>query len=165
MSVWVYDAVSFSVISQQARVTGYKVSFYTWRMDEDYKFYWIQYTRGPFYYHGLTLIPAWISNPIFSKLWDEITYSFASFTLRWRHNEHDGVSNHQPHDCLLNRLFRRRSKKISKLHVTGHCAGNSPGTGEFPAQMTSNAENVSIWWRHREQCNRWSLEMDKLFHP
>ena len=26
-------------------------------------------------------------------------------TLRWRHNELDGVSDHQPHDCLLNRLF------------------------------------------------------------
>ena len=52
------------------------------------------------------------------------------------------------HDCFLNRLFRRRSKKTSKLRVTGLCAGNSPGTGEFPAQMASNAENVSIWWRH-----------------
>ena len=31
---------------------------------------------------------------------------------------------------------------------TGLCAGNSPETGEFPAQMASNAENVSIWWRH-----------------
>ena len=68
--------------------------------------------------------------------------------LQWRHNERDGVSNHQPHDCLLNRLFRRRSKKTSKLRVTGLCAGNSPVTGEFPAQRTSNAENVSIWWRH-----------------
>ena len=28
--------------------------------------------------------------------------------------------------------------------------GNSPGTGEFPTQMASNAENVSIWWRHHE---------------
>ena len=28
-------------------------------------------------------------------------------TLRWRHNDHAGVSNHQPHGCLLNRLFRR----------------------------------------------------------
>ena len=27
-------------------------------------------------------------------------------------------------------------------------AGNSPGTAEFPAQRASNAENVSIWWRH-----------------
>ena len=29
--------------------------------------------------------------------------------------------------------------------------GNSPVTGEFPAQMASNAENVSIWWRHHER--------------
>ena len=28
------------------------------------------------------------------------------------------------------------------------CAGNPPETGKFPAQMASNAENVSIWWRH-----------------
>ena len=69
-------------------------------------------------------------------------------SLRWRHNELDSVSNHQPRDCLLNGLFRRRSKKIWKLRVTGLCAGNSPVTGEFPAQMASNAENVSIWWRH-----------------
>ena len=64
------------------------------------------------------------------------------------HNEWDGVPNHQPHDCLLNRFFRRRSKKTSKLRVIGLCAGNSSVTGEFPAQMASNAENVSIWWRH-----------------
>ena len=54
--------------------------------------------------------------------------------LQWRHNEHDSVSNHQPHDCLHSRLFRRRSKKTSKLRVTGLCAGDSPWTGEFPAQ-------------------------------
>ena len=71
-------------------------------------------------------------------------------TLQWHHNGRDGVSNHQPHDCLLNRLFRRRSKKTSKLCVTGLCAGNSPVTGEFPTQMASNAENVSIWWRHHD---------------
>ena len=68
--------------------------------------------------------------------------------LQWRHNGRDSVSNHQPHDCLLNCLLRRRSKKTSKLRVTGLCAGNSPGTGQFPAQMASNAENVSIWWLH-----------------
>ena len=68
--------------------------------------------------------------------------------LQWRHNGCDGVLNHQPHDCLLNRLFRRKSKKTSKLRVTGLCAGNSPGTGEFTAQMASYAEYVSIWWRH-----------------
>ena len=58
------------------------------------------------------------------------------------------VSNHQIHECLLNRPSRRRSKKTSKLRVTGLCAGNSTETGEFPAQLASNAENVSIWWRH-----------------
>ena len=67
--------------------------------------------------------------------------------LQWRHNGYDGVSNHQPHDCVPNRLFRRRSKKISKLRATGLCAGNSPVTGEFPAQMASHVENVSGWWR------------------
>ena len=60
--------------------------------------------------------------------------------LQWRLNGCDGVSNHQPHHCLLNRLFRRRSKKTSKLCITGLCAGNSPLTGEFPAQMAGNAE-------------------------
>ena len=69
-------------------------------------------------------------------------------SLRWRHNGRDDVSNHQPHDCLLNRLFRHRWKKTSKLRVTGLCAGNSAGTGEFPTQKASYAENVSIWWRH-----------------
>ena len=58
-----------------------------------------------------------------------------NYTLLWRHDGHDGVSNHQPHDRLLNSLFGRRSKKTSKLRVTGFS-----GTGEFPAQMASNAE-------------------------
>ena len=53
---------------------------------------------------------------------------------------------------LLNRVFKRRSKKTLKLRVTGLCAGNSPATGEFPAQMASNAENVSIWWRYHGHC-------------
>ena len=63
-------------------------------------------------------------------------------------DEAGGVSNHQPHDCLRNRLFSHRSKKTSKFRITGLCAGNSPVTVEFPAQRTSNAENVSIWRRH-----------------
>ena len=75
-------------------------------------------------------------------------FCFVVTTLQWRNDERDGVSNHQPHDYLLNRLFRRRWKKTSKLRVTGLCEGNSPVTGKFPVQMVSNAENVSIWWRH-----------------
>ena len=74
--------------------------------------------------------------------------------LQWRHNEHNGVSNHQPHDCLLKRWFRLRSKKTSKLRVTGLCEGNSPATGEFPAQMASNAENIFIWWCRHDKARR-----------
>ena len=72
-------------------------------------------------------------------------------TLHQRYNGHDGISNHQPCDCLLSRLIRRKSKKTLKLHVTGLCAGNSPVIGEFPAQMASNAEYVSVWWSHHEK--------------
>ena len=65
---------------------------------------------------------------------------------------------------MLNCWFRRRSKKTSNLRVTGLCAGNSPVTGEYPAQRASNAENVSIWWRHhgfrwrRVTCLQWNKE-------
>ena len=51
-------------------------------------------------------------------------------------------------DCLLNRLFGRQSKLTSKLRLNGLCVWNSPGTAEFPAQMASKAENVSIGWYH-----------------
>ena len=56
----------------------------------------------------------------------------AAKSVRWRHDGRDIVSNHQPHDCLLGRVFRRRSKKTSKLRVTGLCAGNSPGPVNSP---------------------------------
>ena len=101
---------------------------------------------------------------IYAKLRNIIWYKSAMLymmmdTLRWRHNGRDSVSNHQPHDCLLNRLFRRRWKKTSKLCVTGLCAGNSTGTGEFPHKwpvtrtmfpfddviMNIRATNTSAW--------------------
>ena len=79
-------------------------------------------------------------------------FSESIVSIQWRHNEPDGVSNHQPLDCFLNRLFRRRSKKTSKLHVTGLCGGNSPVIGDFSRQRASIAGNVS--WRHHvlEHC-------------
>ena len=61
-----------------------------------------------------------------------MTRPFSINLLRWRHNRCDSVSNHQPHHCLLKRLFRRRSKKTSKLRVTGLCAGTSPVACEPP---------------------------------
>ena len=51
----------------------------------------------------------------------EITRNLVA--LHWRHNDHDH---------WVNRLFRRRSKKTSKLRVTGLCGGNSPGPVNSP---------------------------------
>ena len=68
-------------------------------------------------------------------------------SLWWRHNDHDSVSNHQPHECLFNRLFRPRSKKTSKLRVTGLVWGIHRDRW-IPRTKASYAENVSIWWRH-----------------
>ena len=77
------------------------------------------------------------------------TYLFDfGLPLLWRHNERDGVSNHRRLDCLFNCFFRHRSQKTSKLRVLGRCEENSPVTGEFYAQKASNAEMVSIGWRH-----------------
>ena len=82
------------------------------------------------------------------------------YYIQWCHNEHDDVSNHRRPDCLLNSLFRLRSKKTSKIRVAGHCEGNPPVTGLFPSQRVSNAENVSIWWRHHKQC--YGVVLDRL---
>ena len=71
---------------------------------------------------------SWWIHVIYSPMFVE----GASKTLQWRHNEVDNVSNYQPHGCSLNRLFRRRSKKTSKLRVTGLCVGNSPGPVNSP---------------------------------
>ena len=57
---------------------------------------------------------------------------YLRLSLQWRHNDHNGVSNHQPHGCLLKRLFRRRSKKISKIRVAGLYVETSPGPVNSP---------------------------------
>ena len=98
--------------------------------------------------------PIHYSDVIMSTMASQITSvllvcsAICSDALQWCHNECDGISNHQHLDCLLSHFFRRRSKITSKLPVTGLCEGNSPVTGEFPAQRASNREYISIWWRH-----------------
>ena len=71
-----------------------------------------------------------------------------ALSLDWRHNGRDSVSNHQPHDCLFNRLFRRRWKKTSKLRVTGLCTGKWPVTRKmFPFDdviMCRNCQALSL---------------------
>ena len=69
-----------------------------------------------------------------------------SRSLRWRHNGRDSVSNHQPHDFLLNRLFRHRSKKTSTLRVAGLCAGNSPQKRPVTRKMFPFDDVIMCQW-------------------
>ena len=43
--------------------------------------YCLIYSRGIFYYHGITLILAWISNHMHYKVWDEIYLSMLKLAL------------------------------------------------------------------------------------
>ena len=75
----------------------------------------------------------------------------ALFPLQWRHNGHHSVSHHQPHDCLLNRLFTRRSKIPLKLRITGLCAGNSSGTGLMTSSCPAETPTVCCLGSHLHQ--------------
>ena len=86
---------------------------------------------------------------MYSDLWELSMANHSIDTLQWRHNECNDVSNHQCLNCLLSRLFRCRSKKTPKLRLTGLGEGNSPVTGEFPAQkarkMFPFADVIMLW--------------------
>ena len=80
---------------------------------------------------------------------EDVTVAYKlNVCIKWRHDERHGVSNQRRLECLLNRLFRRLSKKTSKLRVTGIREGKSPVTGKFFTRRASNAENIFVWWRH-----------------
>ena len=108
----------FGIIRQQAN-TSANVDPDLWREIESLGHKDIRYLS-----HGI--MTSWNGNSF------RITDTFSVRTLHWRNNERDSVSNHQLHDCLLNRSSRRRSKKTSTLCVTGLCDGNSPGPGYSP---------------------------------
>ena len=77
----------------------------------------------------------------FVKMWSAWIFYIVALSLRWRHKERDGVSNHQIHDCLLNRLFRRRSKKYQSS------ASLVTGQRWIPRTLGQWRGNASIWWR------------------
>ena len=93
-------------------------------------------TRKPFV--NMELVDNKI-NPNLFKIWKTsffhniaLVRGMLAKTLQRRHNESDDVSIHQRVDYMLNRLFRCRSKKPSKLRVTDRYEGNPPVTGCFP---------------------------------
>ena len=67
-------------------------------------------------------------------------------------SQRDGVSSHRRLDCLLNRLFRWRSKKTSKLGVTGLCEGwpvNSPRKHPVPRKMSPFDDIIMSQWMYQ----------------
>ena len=114
-------------------------------------------------------------NPIprnnLSAIFKQITMIFIQKTLHWRHNGHDGISNHQPYDCLLNRLFRHRSKKTSKLRVTGLCEGihrgplNSPHNCPVMRKIFPFDDVIMIYVKiSSEKCQPYCFRLNTL-HP
>ena len=57
---------------------------------------------------------------------------------------------HQPLDCLFSSIHRLTSEEKSKFHITGPLGGESTGNWWFLSQRASDAESVSISWRHHE---------------
>ena len=91
--------------------------------------------------------------------------------LQWHHNGRDGVSNHQTHDCILNRLFMSRAKKASKLRVTGLWGGEFTGDRWIPRTngqcrgkcfhlMTSSCKAMLLYnqWKRYKQ-SHWQSSM------
>ena len=113
-----------------------------------------------YYIYPIVLPSKWRA---FFKFKFQLLFYSCHCPLLRHHNGRDGVSNHQPHDCLLNRLFRRRSKKTSKLRVTGLCVGNSPHTWPVTRKMFPFNDVIMSWWlQHRGIFHRASWRWDTI---
>ena len=87
----------------------------------------------------------------------------ADFSLQWRHNEHDGVSNHQHHHCLLNRLFKAQIKENTKAprqwplcEEIHRCPVNSPHKGPVTRKMFP-FDDVIMLDLHMHEIDTWKL--------
>ena len=92
--------------------------------------YWLQVipeysglsTLDPFYWHGLTLIPAWISNYTHYKVWDEITDTAPNFNVyavkvwEWISNFIQHFTMHMITYPCWDELTNLRGLKFSILH-------------------------------------------------
>ena len=65
-------------------------------------------------------------------------------------------------------IAKPSTKHILTTNLLDPCEGTSirfelnynlPVTCEFPTQMASNAENVSIWWCHHVRVKQWSAKL------
>ena len=92
-------------------------------------------------------------NVLFSRKFRVLLLSF-----RRRHDERDVILNHWRLDGLLNRLFRRKSKKTSKFLATGLCEGIHWWPVDPPHKGPVTCKIFSIWWRHHGKQNGQRLQ-------
>ena len=72
-------------------------------------------------------------------------------TSQWRHNERDRVASQITsltivYSTVYSGVDQRKHQRSALLAFVRRI--HPSVTGEFPAQKASNAENISIWWRH-----------------
>ena len=84
-------------------------------------------------------VPCFHNSKLGVRVYFSISITLTSKWAQWR------LKSPASRLCIF---VQTQIKEVSKLRVTGLCEGNSPVTGEFPAQRASNAENISIWWRY-----------------
>ena len=81
-----------------------------------------------------------------------LTFAEHALTSQWRHNGCDSVSKSPASRLFTQPFIQTQIKENIKAPCHWPLCGEFTGTGEFPAQMASNAENVSIWWRYHAVC-------------
>ena len=79
--------------------------------------------------------------------WPQCHCSNSKGSIQWRHNGHDGVSNHQPHDCLLNRLCADQICSASLAFVRGihRWPVNSPQKWPVTRKMFPFDDVIMTW--------------------
>ena len=80
------------------------------------------------------------------------------YSLQWRHNKCDGISNHQPQDCLLNPYsgaHQRKDQSSTSLAFvrgfTGDFPTQRPVTPKmFPFEDTIMGKMPSLYWNRAQ---------------
>ena len=90
---------------------------------------------------------------------DKLLSKHILFSLLWRHNGRDGVSNHRP---VYSTVYSNAHQRYMKAPRHWPLWGEFTGDRWIRTQMASNAENVSIWWRHHVLSIRLSSVNEKV---
>ena len=69
-------------------------------------------------------------------------------TIQWRYNEREGVSNHQLHDCLFNRLFKAQIKENTKAPRHWPLCGEFTGDRKKGKYRRKHFHFMTSTWEH-----------------